>query len=252
LKRTLIWAHRGASQSAPENTLAAFDLAIRQQADGIELDVQRTADGILVVAHDEDCQRVTGAAGLVSQLTLAGLRQLNFAATQPTAGFMTLPTLAEVFDLVRPSSLTINIELKNTLNLYPGMEEQVLQLAVEHQMQDRIQLSSFNHYSLVEAQRLIQAMRLAIPCGPLYDCGLVEPWQYAGRYHFAAIHPHFGNLRIPGLVEQCHAAGIAVNTWTIDQSVPIGLALRLGVDAIITNVPDQAILIREKYEQMED
>jgi glycerophosphoryl diester phosphodiesterase len=246
--RTKIWAHRGASSQAPENTLAAFDLAVRQGADGIELDVQRTADGVLVVAHDEDCMRVTGQAGAIAQMTLAELQRLNFAHVRPAAAFQTLPTLAEVFDLVSPCSLTINVELKNTLVLYPGLEEQVLSLAIAKGMQERIQLSSFNHYSLLEALRLIRELKLAVPCGPLYDCGLVEPWQYAQRHGFAAIHPHYGNLRIPGLVDHCRAAGIAVNTWTVDHPDHIAMALKLGVDALITNVPDQALLIRDKIQ----
>lgn len=246
MSQTKIWAHRGASSQAPENTLAAFDLAIRQGADGIELDVQRTADGILVVAHDEDCLRVTGQPGEIVKMSLEELRRLDFAAGQPQYGRQPLPTLAEVFDLVRPSGLTINIEMKNGIVLYPGLEDQVIKQAVEWEMQDRIQLSSFNHYSLVEALRLIREMKLGIPCGPLYDCGIVEPWLYAARLGFTAIHPHFANLRIPGLTASCHAAGIALNAWTIDHPEHIAMAIKLGIDAIITNVPEQAHLIREK------
>lgn len=246
--RSKIWAHRGASTAAPENTLVAFDLAVRQGADGIELDVQRTADGALVVAHDEDCLRVAGQPGAIAAMTLAGLRQLNVAHHFPGAGFQAIPTLAEVFDLIRPTGLTINIELKNALVLYPGLEAEVLQLAVDWGMQERIQLSSFNHYSLLEAQRLIRTMGLPVPCGPLYDCGIIEPWKYAASYGFSAIHPHYGNLRIPGLTADCHQAGIAVHAWTIDQREHLGMAFQLGVDAIITNVPDQARLIREQIQ----
>lgn len=252
MTRTKIWAHRGASTQAPENTLSAFALAISQKADGIELDVQRTSDGVLVVAHDEDCLRVTGQPGMIVQMTLAELQQLSFTQGYPAAGFETMPTLAAVFDLLRPSGLTINIELKNTLVPYPGLEEQVLKLAVDHQMQDRIQLSSFNHYSLLECMALIRQQKLAIPCGPLYECGLVEPWQYASRLGFSAIHPHYGNLRIPEIMKHCQAAGIAVNAWTIDNPEHIGMALMLGVDAIITNVPEQAIQIRKQIQLVED
>jgi len=244
--RTKIWAHRGASIAAPENTLAAFEMAIRMGADGFELDVQRTADGVLVVAHDEECQRVTGQPGSIARMTLAELRKLNFADHFPGAGFQAIPTLADVFELVLPSNLTVNVELKNAVVLYPGMEEQVLRLIIDMNMQNRVQLSSFNHYSLVEMVRLLREKNLSIPCGPLYFCGIYEPWVYAARLGFAAIHPLYGNLQIPSLVDSCHAAGIAVNPWVIDDPAYIAMALKLGVDAIITKVPDQALLIRDK------
>jgi glycerophosphoryl diester phosphodiesterase len=241
---TQIWAHRGSSKAAPENTLAAFDLAVRQGADGIELDVHLTADGIVVVTHDESCLRATGAAGQVGAMTLQQLRQLDFAALMPGFTRQSLPTLAEVFDLIQPSNLIINIELKNGVWPYPGLEEQVLALAVEHRMHERICLSSFNHYSLVLARNLAEARGLHVPCGILYSCGLVEPWRYAIQIGAAAIHPHYANLRIPGLVSDCRQAGVAINAWTIDQPEHLRLALGLGIDAIITNEPDRALAIR--------
>jgi len=244
MTRSKIWAHRGASAKLPENTLAAFAKAVELGADGLELDVQRTADGVLVVTHDEDCLRVAGQPGEIAKMTLAELKKLNFAAFIPGAAPEEIPTLAEVFDLIKPGSLTINIEMKNALVLYPGLEAQILKLATDWGMQERIQLSSFNHYSLLEAMRLIREMHLDIPCGPLYNSGFLEPWKYAAAYGFAAIHPHYGNLQIPGLVADCHKNGIAVNAWTIDIPEHIGLALKLGTDAIITNVPEQALLLR--------
>lgn len=244
MTHSLIWAHRGASTILPENTLVAFARAIQLGSDGLELDVQRTADGVLVVTHDEDCLRVTGQPGEIAKMTVAELKQLNFAAFLPDATPEKIPTLSEVFDLVKPSGLTINIEMKNALVLYPGLEAQILELVTEWGMQDRVQLSSFNHYSLLEASRMIREMNLTIPCGPLYNSGFLEPWKYAAAYGFAAIHPHYGNLRIPGLVAECHKHNVAVNAWTIDNPEHIGLALKLGVDAIITNVPEQALLLR--------
>ena len=147
----------------------------------------------------------------------------------------------EVFDLIEPTDCVINIELKNSINLYPGLEKTVLDLARVHRMENRICLSSFNHYSLVLAAQLIQERGLAIPCGLLYSCGLYEPWVYAHHAGVAALHPHFANLRIPRFVEKCHASGIQVNAWTIDHPDHLRQACALGVDAIITNVPDRAI-----------
>lgn len=239
--RTKVWAHRGASAAAPENTMAAFELAIKQGADGIELDVHLTADEFIVVTHDESCRRVTGEEGQISQLTLAELRQFDFGAIMPGFGRQLIPTLADVFDLIRPTGMAINIELKNSVNPYPGLEKAVLDLAVMHNMTDQICLSSFSHYSLVLAAQLIRERNLAIPCGILYSCGLYEPWNYARNIGVTAIHPHYANLRIPGLVPDCHAAGIQVNAWTIDHPDHLQLACAMGVDAIITNIPDLAV-----------
>lgn len=244
MNKTRIWAHRGASGTLPENTMAAFELAIQQGADGIELDVQRTADGVLVVCHDEEILRLTCQNGSIAGMTFEQLRRLNFAAHMPDASPQRLPALADVLDLVRPTGLTIDIELKNATVLCPGLEDDVLRLLIEWKMTERVQLASFNHYSLVECIRLIREMNLSIPCGPQYFCGFFEPWHYAVRNGFAAIHPLYANLRIPGLVTRCHDAGIAVNAWTIDQPEHIAMAVQLGVDAVITNVPDQAIQIR--------
>lgn len=244
--RTEIWAHRGASAAAPENTMAAFELAIQQGADGIELDVHLSADRIIVVTHDESCRRVTGENKMVCQLKLDELRQLDFGRVMPGFGRQQIPTLEEVFDLVKPTDLTLNIELKNSLILYPGLEEAVLNLARDHQMTDRICLSSFNHYSMVQAASLIKEQNLSVPCGLLYDCGLYEPWVYARHAGASAIHPHYGNLRIPDLVEACNDAGVKIHVWTVDAPDQIKKACLLGVDAIITNVPGEAVAICKK------
>ncbi len=237
---TQIWAHRGASKIAPENTLPAFEQAVRLGADGIELDIQRTADGHLVVVHDETCHRVTGQAGWIHRMTLAELRQLNFAATFSQFPGTTLPTLDEVFDLIRPTRLVINIELKNGLIPYANMENEVIALADAWQMTERVYFSSFNHYSMRE----IRQLRPDIRCGLLYECGLVDPWQYARRVGATAIHPSFPNLQIPDLTAQCHDTGVAIHAWTLDDPEILRKAMNLGIDAVITNVPDLAAEIR--------
>lgn len=243
---TKIWAHRGASAAAPENTMTAFELAVKQGADGIELDVHLSADHELVVTHDENCRRVTGTDGMVGAMTLQQLRQLNFA--QFRAGFdsQSIPTLADVFDLIRPTGMMINVELKNSLFFYPGLEEKVLDLTAAYGMQDQVCLSSFNHASMVKASRLIADRTLGIGCGLLYSAGLFEPWDYARRIGVSALHPHLANLLIPNLVQDCHAAGIAIHAWTIDQPDHLRQTLLLGIDAIITNVPDQALVLRHQ------
>lgn len=229
---TAIWAHRGASADAPENTLPAFAAAVEQGADGIELDLQRTADGELVVIHDETIDRTSDGTGRVVDLTLDELRRCDFSNGMPGFGGTRIPTLREVFELLAPTPLVINVELKNSVELYPGMEAQVDQLVAEFSFADRVIYSSFNHYSL----RTLRDANTPVPLGVLYAEGLVDPWVYATYLGVQAIHPPWEVLQVPGVVDECHARGISVNTWTVASEQAPRLA-SLGVDAIITNHP---------------
>ena len=96
----LIWAHRGASGHAPENTLPAFQLAADMGADGVELDLQKTKDGVLVVCHDETIDRTSGGAGWIKDLTFEELRALDFSAGNAAYEGVQIPTMEEVFDLL--------------------------------------------------------------------------------------------------------------------------------------------------------
>ena len=99
-RTTKVWAHRGASGYRPENTLEAFELAIRQGADGIELDVHTSADGELIVMHDENVDRVTDGTGLIKDMTLAQLKELKVSTPAEPSGIYHIPTLAEVLEQV--------------------------------------------------------------------------------------------------------------------------------------------------------
>lgn len=110
--KTKVWAHRGASAYAPENTLEAFQLAVDQKADGVELDVQMTKDGKLVVIHDETIDRTSDGHGRVMDHTLSELKKMKFNRTHPEYADATIPTLAEVYELLKPAGLEINVEIK--------------------------------------------------------------------------------------------------------------------------------------------
>lgn len=230
---TKIWAHRGASADAPENTLPAFALAVDQGADGIELDVQRTADGELVVIHDELVNRTSDGSGRVADLTLEQLRRLNFNNGMTRYGDVQIPTLQEVLEFVEETWLTVNIELKNTIDLYPGMEAELVTMVAEFGLSRRVTYSSFNHYSLLtlkEGPSLV---------GALYSDGMVDPWVYANYLGVDAVHPPWEVLQVPGVVYECHANGLRVHPWIVPTSEVPRLA-GLRVDAIITDHPAQA------------
>ena len=129
--KTKVFAHRGASQYAPENTLEAFRLAMEQGAEGIELDVHLSADGELVVIHDEELERTTNGQGLVKDHTLAQLQALRADNHMPGFEAARIPALRQVLELVRPSSMQVNIELKTGILWYEGIEKKTLKLVKE-------------------------------------------------------------------------------------------------------------------------
>ena len=109
---TAIWAHRGASAYAPENTLEAIELALRMGADGIELDVHRTRDGKLVVIHDETVDRTSNGSGYVKDMTCAELKKLDFSNGFEKYRGARIPTLKEVYGMLRSTQALINVEIK--------------------------------------------------------------------------------------------------------------------------------------------
>ncbi|WP_051541368.1 glycerophosphodiester phosphodiesterase family protein [Caldalkalibacillus mannanilyticus] len=150
----LVIAHRGSSQQAPENTLPAIQKAIQDQADAVEIDVQLTKDQEIVVIHDEWLNRTTNGSGLVSSHTFSRIRELDAGSWfSPNFSGVRIPHLEEVLLLLKPLSIELNIELKNGIIPYPGLEEKVIRLIQNYQMEKQVILSSFRQDSLVDVSR---------------------------------------------------------------------------------------------------
>ena len=232
-RATKVWAHRGASGHAPENTVPAFELAHLLGADGIELDVQLSKDGVPVVIHDEQIDRVSDGVGNVRDFTLEELRAFNMNVQFPAYGRVAIPTLSEVYDLVKGTQMVVNLELKNSVVFYEGLEERVLELAREKGLEDRVIYSSFNHYSMRRMKRLLPSARVAF----LYSDGILDAAEYARRNGVFAIHPSLVNMGYPGVdvVRECHERGVRVHVWTVNETADIEKMKALGADAVITN-----------------
>ena len=130
-------AHRGFSSRFPENTMLAFAEAEKAGCDGIELDVHLTSDGVPVVIHDEDIRRTTDGEGLVGSFTLSELQAFNASASwKGEHPFQKIPSMEEYFEWVKGTNLMTNIELKNSIVRYEGMEEKVLALAERYGMKE--------------------------------------------------------------------------------------------------------------------
>lgn len=238
--KTKIWAHRGASAYAPENTLSAFKLAMEQGAEGIELDVHLSADGEVVVTHDHTIDRVSNEKGLVNSYTVEELKGFDFSNHFSEYKGEKIPTLKEVYELVKPTDLKINVELKTGIVMYEGIEKKLIELAEKMEMQERVIYSSFNHYSLMKLKELSPTVELGI----LYADGWIDVPSYAKNLGVQAIHPSFYNLEAPNILEKCKEYSIDINVWTVDKEEMIKKMLDYEVHAIITNKPDLVAKIR--------
>ena len=234
--RPLNVGHRGASAAAPQNTLAAFRKAIELGADGVELDAQLSADGIVVVIHDFVVDTTTDGTGRVADKTLAELKALDAGGKfSPQFAGERIPTLAEVFEAVQ-TKLLINIELKDFDSFGGKLEAPVLEVVRKHAMEKRVLFSSFNPFVLRAMKRLAPD----IPAGLLYREDLPI---HLRRAWLAPLIPHEArHPRSPmvtdSTVQWCHARSLRVNTWTVDEPAEMRRLIALGVDGIITNKPD--------------
>ena len=231
-----IWAHRGASASAPENTMDAFLLAEQMGADGIELDIQLSADGEIVVLHDETVDRTSSGSGRVCDLTLAQLKKLDFSCGMPGYAGARIPTLREVYAAFGGGRMFFNVEIKCEQGDYRTLCQKALELEKEAGMAGRILYSSFNWDALRQVRALCPQAQIAL----LYERALWAPQKYALEMGAGAVHPSGYMLLVPGVVRRCHRKDVRVHPWTIDSPLAIRWLARMGADAIITNRPEVA------------
>ena len=220
------FAHRGFSARYPENTMLAFQKALDVQCDGIEFDVHLTRDGKIVIIHDERLERTTNGHGFIKDTDYAELHRLDAGKGEP------IPTLDDYFDLVEKTSILTNIELKNGVFRYEGMEEQVIEKIRRHKLEDRIIFSSFNHYSMLRCKKLAPE----ICCGFLVGSWIIDVGAYAKKHGMENIHPEFCSLTDEAIAE-IKSQGIAIYTYTVDAPQDMKRLASLGVDAIITDDP---------------
>lgn len=259
-ERALVWAHRGASGYAPENTLAAFQEAIDMGVDGIELDVQLTKDGQIVVIHDETVDRTTDGKGWVKDLTFDEIRALDASYQNLMQGgevvklakrfeeyeSAQIPTMEEVFELIKPTKLWINIELKTGIVFYPKLEERIVEMTKKYGMEDRVIYSSFNHYSVEKIREIDPTAQT----GLLYADGTIDMPSYGKKYGVKALHPALYNLQFPGFVEECMKEGLELNVWTVNEPQYVEMCKAAHVHAVITNYPDMAMEILNQGEKL--
>lgn len=236
-----IWAHRGCSLRHPENTLLAFEKACSlKDLAGIELDIQLTKDKQMVVFHDERVDRLTESIGFIRDFTLAELKRLHiFSGEHPS---QSIPTMDEVFDLIEPrlkSGMKLNIELKNSIYPYPGMEEMIVDMVAERGLEDSIVYSTFWAGSIQKLKEMGVKSELAILDARASDC----MYKLKGGCGAVALHPFWRKMDLTK--EQLE--GLTVRAWMsgyLFPEKPSGNRLNFqeleekGITDIILNEPE--------------
>ncbi len=233
----LIFGHRGARGYAPENTMASFQMALDMGVDGIELDVQMTKDGRVVVCHDHSIDRTSNGTGWIIEHTRDELRELDFGSWfSPKFAGEKIPTLREVLQWAFPTRLIINIEIKNGPVIYENIEEKVSALIRECRMVDRVIVSSFYHPSLVRMKQLDPLLKT----GLLYASRPTDPWLQLRVTDSDNLHPMWHYLDA-GWVSGTRPHGASIYTWTVNEMREWEHIKQLGVDGIITDYPDRFV-----------
>jgi glycerophosphoryl diester phosphodiesterase len=223
--------HRGAAGLAPENTLAAIQTALNHGVTLIEVDLQRSVDGVLLLMHDETVDRTTDGAGPVRQLTWAEISQFD-AGSDVLPGFAgePVPTLETVLALLAPTEAILVIEVKNPEH-YPGLEQQLAETIQKFEAQARVAVISFDHAWLDRFHRLQPDVLI----GPLAYYPLSVPHISANQ----AVDILWVSVILdPTLIHRLHRQGYQVWVFTVNQPLLMRLLLWLGVDAIATDRPD--------------
>jgi glycerophosphoryl diester phosphodiesterase len=232
----LIFAHRGASAHAPENTLAAFELAIQQNADVIELDTKLSADGHVVVIHDQSVDRTTNGSGRVSELTLVSLRELDAGSHfSDTFRGEQIPTLEEVLEIYAGRTF-LNIELTNYRTPFDALPMKIAQLIELCDQETQILVSSFHPIPLRRFHHLLPS----IPIGFLAKRGaagvISRSWIGNALIPYQAIHLEKSDVS-SALITKAHQSGKRVHTFTVNSADEMAKLLSLNVDGIISDDP---------------
>lgn len=237
--RPLIFAHRGASAHAPENTIAAFELALEHGAQGIELDVKLSADGEIVVIHDATVDRTTDGQGRVSHLSLAALRELD-AGSFFSQSFKAerIPTLSEVFETIGKYAI-FNVELTNYTSRRDGLPEKVCDLVKRFGLQNNVLFSSFLPSNLNRTRNLLPEF----PRGLLALGGWMGWWSRSFGFDFGnyqALHPNLRDVTAQQ-VARVHRLKRRIYVWTVNLPEDMRRLFAWGIDGIFTDDPKLAV-----------
>lgn len=235
----IIFAHRGASAHAPENTIPSFELALAHGADAIELDAKLTVDGQIVVFHDTTVDRTTDGTGRLAQKTFAELRSLDAGSSfRDQFRGTRIPSLEEVFEVVG-KKIFINVELTNYATPHDTLVEKVCALVRKHGLEKSVIFSSFYISNLKQAECLLPE----VPRGLLALGGWMGIWARSFGFSFgeyAALHPYLTDVDVQQ-VSRVHQLKRRIHVWTVNKPEDIARLNTWGVDGIFTDDPQLAL-----------
>lgn len=236
-KKAKVFAHRGVSGRFPENTMAAFQAALEAGADGIELDVQMAKDGTLVIIHDEKVDRTTGGTGYIKDMTFEEILQLDAGSwfAEVNAG-ETIPDLEKFLKwaAMEGNELLINIELKNDLIVYPGMEKKVIDLILKYGLEQRVIISSFNAESL----RRVRDYHSTIQTGYLIEGIPENTLDMVKNIGADSIHCE-EKFALSELGRSAMEAGFPLRVYTVNDETRSEFLTNAGVEVIMTDFPER-------------
>lgn len=236
-----IFAHRGYSGKYPENTMIAFKKALECGVDGIELDVQLTKDGEVVIIHDETIDRTTTGKGFVVDYTYEELEKFDASFKFKDLGFNKIPTLREYFQLVKDYDIVTNVELKTGINEYLGIGEKVWELIKEYNLEEKVIISSFNHFSVMRMKKIAPQLKY----GFLSEDWIIDAGKYTHSHGVQCYHPRFNNL-VPDVIKELKKYNLEINTWTVNLEEDMRYLYSNNIDVIITNYPELAQEIKNR------
>ena len=239
---TKIFAHRGYSGKYPENTMLAFRKAVEAGAEGIELDVQLSSDGVPVIIHDELVDRTTDGKGRVNDYSLEELKKLDASYIYTgTYGVNRIPTFREYCEYIQDKPVITNIEMKTGVLEYLGIEQKVIDMIHEFHLEDKVIISSFNHFTI----KRMMALEPSFKYGFLSETWIIEAGKYCHEQGVPCYHPLFRNL-IPELVQEIKSYGLQINTYTVNTPEDVQDMINKKIDIIISNFPEMALEVRNK------
>lgn len=252
--RPLVFAHRGGCAIGPENTLAAFDLGVAAGADGLELDVHLSADGIAVVHHDATLDRTTSASGPLARCTAAELARVDAGCRFDARGTFPfrnqgvgIPTLAEVLRRYRDTRIIIEMKV-NAREMGEAVAANVRRAGAA----DRVCAAGYGPRSAAAARAALPEMACSA-CHPEVRLAVYRTWARwpvrRAPYGGYQVPEQNGVLRIvsPRFIRYAHRAGLRVQVWTVDLEPDMRRLLEWGVDGVISNCPEVAVRVRDMF-----
>ncbi|UOQ42632.1 glycerophosphodiester phosphodiesterase [Halobacillus salinarum] len=248
MTKTFIYAHRGASKLAPENTMAAFELAREAYADGIETDVQLTKDNIPVLIHDENLRRTTNGTGFVQDYTYSELRLLDAGSWfSPKFSDSSIVTLEDFLCWFQPQPMVLNVELKTNVIAYKHIEKIVYECLKNYQVLDRTVISSFNADSIMKMKEINPSIQTAF----LTSTKMRNLAGYAASIHADALHVKH-RLLDKKLVKSCQKHRLDLRIYTVNRPTLMKKCFSLGCNGLFTDVPYEAVEYWKQWQKRKD